>query len=45
MPTPESSPYTLETETSELPLVLLAVGAAIVFLAVGLVFSIIRGFN
>jgi len=45
MPTPEPSPYTLETETSELPLVLLAVGAAIVFLAVGLVFSIIRGFN
>ncbi len=45
MPNPEPSTATLETETSELPIVLLAVGAAIVLIALGLVYFIIRGFN
>lgn len=45
MPTPKPSPYFLETDASEQPLILFTIGAAIAFLLIGLVFFLIKGFN
>ena len=45
LPIPENSPNIIETEFPEQPLVLLAFGVGIAFLAVGLIFFMISGFN
>lgn len=44
-PIPDTSPFIIQTESSEQPLVLLALGAGIAFITVGLVILMISGFN
>ncbi len=45
IPTAKPSPYFLETDASEQPLMLFIIGGAIAFLSVGLIFFMIKGFN